>query len=188
MSKIMILLPNGYEEIEALTVCDFCRRASMEVDLVSITGSLETRGDHNIVIMADKKLEDVELSEYDAVVTPGGVAGTNMLKADSKVLEVIQIFFESKKLVASICASPLVLEAAGVAKKIEGTIYPGFEDKMSYAKFLKQPVVRFKNVITSRGPATAPLFAYAIIEYLEGKEVEKKVKNATLAHFVFKAD
>ena len=122
MSKIMVLLPNGYEEIEALTVVDFCRRAGIEAELVSITGSLETKGDHDIVIMADKKLEDVELSEYDGVVTPGGLPGTKMLKADTKVLEVIQIFFEDKKLVASICASPLVLEAAGVAEKIEGTI------------------------------------------------------------------
>ena len=63
MSKLMILMPNGYEEIEGLTVVDFCRRANIEIDMVSITGSLETLGDHKIKVMADKLVEDIDLKE-----------------------------------------------------------------------------------------------------------------------------
>lgn len=186
MSKIMILLPNGYEEIEALTVVDFCRRAGIEVDMVSITDNLETKGDHDIIIKADKLLEDVNIGNYDGVVTPGGYPGTMMLKDNSNVLELLKMFFDEKKLVASICASPLVLKAAGVSEHIEGTIFPGLEDQMNFKKFKKEPVVVYKNVITSRGPATATLFAYSIIEYLAGKEMAVKIKEETLADYIIK--
>ena len=186
MSKLMVLLPNGYEEIEALTVVDFCRRAGIEVDMVSVTGDLNTVGDHNIVIKADKKIEDIALSDYMGLVTPGGMPGTKMLKENAKVLDTVKKFFDENKLVASICASPMVLEAAGVAPEIEGTIYPGLEGEMNFKKFIEKPVVKYENVITSRGPATAPLFAYEIIEYIAGKEAAEKVKGGTLAEMVFK--
>ncbi|MEG0250434.1 MAG: DJ-1/PfpI family protein [Peptostreptococcus sp.] len=184
MSKIMVLLPNGYEEIEALTVVDFCRRAEIEVDMVSITDNLETKGDHDIIIKADKLLEDVNLGDYDGVVTPGGYPGTMMLKEDSNVLEVVKMFFDEKKLVASICASPLVLKAARVAEHIEGTIFPGLEEQMNFKKFREEAVVVYNNVITSRGPATATLFAYSIIEYIAGKEMAEKIKEDTLANYI----
>lgn len=186
MSKIMILLPNGYEEIEALTVVDFCRRADIEVDMVSITNSLETKGDHNIIIKADKLLEDVNLGDYDGVVTPGGYPGTMMLKDSANVLEVIKLFFDEKKLVASICASPLILKSAEIDEHIEGTIYPGLENQMNFKEFKKEAVVVYNNVITSRGPATATLFAYSIIEYIMGKEMADKVKEETLASYILK--
>lgn len=186
MSKIIVLLGNGYEEIEALTVVDFCRRAGIEVDTVSITGSLETMGDHNIKVMADKLIEDIDLSQYEAVVTPGGYPGTMMLKGDEKVLKIIKMFYDENKLVASICASPLVLDEADISKKIAGTIYPGMEGMLTYKEFKEDLVVVDKNVITSRGPCTAPLFAFAIIEYLEGKEVSDKIKNETLYNLIGK--
>lgn len=184
MSKLMILMPNGYEEIEGLTVVDFCRRANIEIDMVSITGSLETLGDHKIKVMADKLVEDIDLKEYKGVITPGGYPGTMMLKDDKRVVEIIENFFKEGKLVASICASPLVLKEAGVAKEIEGTIYPGLEKDMDFKVFREEAVVRYENVITARGPATAPFFAYEIIEYIAGKEKAEEIKNATLANYI----
>lgn len=186
MKKLMILLGNGYEEIEALTVVDFCRRAGVEIDMVSITEDINTVGDHKIVIKADKKLEDITLTDYMGLVTPGGMPGTKMLKENSKVIDIIKEFYNDKKLIASICASPMVLEEAKIAEKIEGTIYPGLESEMNFKKFLEEPVVKYENVITSRGPATAPLFAYEIIKYVAGEKAAEEVKSATLAELVFK--
>lgn len=186
MKKLMMLLPDGYEEIEALTVVDFCRRAGMEVDMVSITGDIYTTGGHNIVIKADRKIEDINPDDYYGLSTPGGVPGTKMLKANERVIELFKKFFAEKKLIASICASPLVLEEAGIAKEIEGTIYPGFETEMNFKKFVEKPVVRYENVITSRGPCTAPLFAYEIIDYVKGKEAADEIRKATLSELVFK--
>lgn len=184
MEKIMILLPNGYEEIEALTVVDFCRRAGIEIDMVSITGSIDTIGDHGIVIKADKLLDDIDEDEYVGVITPGGMPGTKMLKSSKEVLSIINKFFSQGRLVASICASPMVLEEAGIASKIRGTIYPGLEENVNFKEFDEGLVVRDKNVITSRGPATAILFAYEIIAYIKGEEASKNIKDQTLANYV----
>ncbi len=186
MEKLMILLPNGYEEIEALTVVDFCRRADIEIDMVSITGSIETIGDHNIVIKADKNLSNINLEEYVGLITPGGMPGTKMLESCDEVINIIKKFYSEGKLIASICASPMILEKAMIAKEIEGTIYPGLEKEMNFKKFIEKPVVVYKNVITSRGPATAALFAYKIIEYVKGRDVSNSIKDATLAGMVFK--
>ena len=186
MKKLMILLPNGYEEIEALTVVDFCRRAEIEIDMVSITGNIETIGDHNIVIKADKNLKDINLDEYSGLITPGGMPGTRMLESNDEVINIIKKFYSEEKLIASICASPMLLEKANIAKDIEGTIYPGLEGEMNFKKFVENPVVSYKNIITSRGPATAALFAYEIINYIKGEEVSEKIKDATLASMVFK--
>lgn len=184
MKKTLILLANGYEEVEALTVVDFLRRAEITIDIVSVTGKLETESAHGVHITADKLIEEIDPKEYDAVITPGGLPGAHLLAENEKVTKLLKSFYEDDKLVASICASPLALEAAGIAKNIKGTCYPGFEDKIHYKEFSEEPVVKDSNVITSRGPATTAYFALSIIEELAGKEVADKIKNGTLLTFV----
>ena len=73
--KTMILLGEGYEEVEAITVIDYLRRAEIPIDIVSINETLSTIGDHGIEIMADKLLDDVDTDSYDMVITPGGRPG-----------------------------------------------------------------------------------------------------------------
>ena len=85
MKKTMILLANGYEEIEALTVVDFLRRAEISIDFVSIIGKLETVSAHGVHILADKLIEEINPNEYDAVITPGGLPGSNLLAENEKV-------------------------------------------------------------------------------------------------------
>jgi protein deglycase len=184
MKKAIILLGNGYEEIEALAVVDFLRRAEIIIDMVSITGSLETVSTHGVHIKADKLIEEVNPVDYDAIITPGGIPGSTMLAENKNVLSYLQSFYEGDKLVASICASPLALEAAGLATKIKGTCYPGFETQIQFKEYYEDIVVKDRNVITSRGPATAPYFALAIIEALEGKEKADKIRNDTLIPLV----
>lgn len=184
MKKAMILMGNGYEEVEALTVVDYLRRADIQIDMVSVTGSLETTGAHDIQVKADKRLEDVNPAEYDAVITPGGLPGTQMLAGDERVLKLVRDFFEQGKVIASICASPMVLEAAGIAGKVAGTCFPGIEQHVSFKSRSEDPVVRDNNVITSRGPATAIYFAFEIINALAGKEKAEEIRQQTLAPLV----
>lgn len=181
MAKAMLLLGDGYEEVEALTVVDYLRRAEVAVDMVSVTGRLETVGDHAIRVMADKLLEDADPAEYDAVITPGGMPGTRMLAGDERVVKLVRAFYEQGKWVASICASPLVLEAAGIAGKVRGTCYPGIERQVAFKFHSEELVVRDGNVITSRGPATAMHFAFALIEALAGQEKAEEIRQKTLA-------
>ena len=76
MKKAILFLGNGYEEIEALAVVDFLRRAEITVDMVSITGDLGTVSAHGVHIKADKLVEEVNPADYDAVITPGGIPGS----------------------------------------------------------------------------------------------------------------
>ncbi|MCZ0717986.1 DJ-1 family glyoxalase III [Aerococcus kribbianus] len=185
--RVAILLANGYEEVEALTVVDYLRRAEITVDMVSTTGSLKTIGDHDIAIMADKLLADVKASDYDLLVTPGGFPGSEMLASNDQVIKLLQDQHQEGRYIASICASPLVLDKAGISQEIKGTCFPGLEgDKVHFADHQEDLVVQDKEqaVITSRGPATAVYFALAIIDTLLGKEKRDEIAEGLLLPLV----
>ena len=166
MSKLCIFMADGVEEIEGLTVVDLARRAGIDIDMVSIMGRQEINGSHGIRFMADKLIEDIKFSDYDGLVCPGGVKGTQNLKADERVAAIIREFCAAGKLVSAICAAPTVLGAAGVLEKKKATCYPGCEDGLTGANALTDKVVRDGHIITSRGMGTAVDFGLALIEYL----------------------
>ncbi|MFV8814090.1 DJ-1/PfpI family protein, partial [Aerococcus urinaeequi] len=87
--KTIILLGEGYEEVEAITVIDYLRRAQIPIDIVSINETLSTIGDHGIEIMADKLLDDIDTDSYDMVITPGGRPGAEKLAKDKRVTDLI---------------------------------------------------------------------------------------------------
>ena len=104
------------------------------------------------------------------------------LRQDKRVLQIIKRTSDSGKLVTAICAAPAVLSDAGVLKNRKCTIYPGMEREVEKegSKVLEDFVVVDGNVITSRGPATALLFALKVAERLVGKEIAKGVRKNTL--------
>ena len=179
MSKLCIFMADGVEEVEALTPVDLLRRAKIDIDMVSIMGREEITGSHKIVIRTDKKLEDISPEAYDGLICPGGLVGTQNLKADERVLELCRSFFEEKKLTAAICAAPTVLGAAGILDGKKATCYPGCEDGLTGATPLTDPVVKDGTIITSRGMGTAVDFGLAIVEYFTdtatADELAKKV-------------
>ena len=170
MKKIAVILANGFEEIEALTVVDITRRAGFKCDMVSISEELVTSA-HNVVVKADKLYAD-NINEYDMIVFPGGLPGADNLAKDERVLKTVKEFNNNEnKYIAAICASPaMVLSAAGIEKDRYITAYPGedFENMLEDANYVEELVVVDKNLITSRGPATTLLFAYKIVDVLGG--------------------
>lgn len=185
--RTAILLGKGYEEIEALTVVDYLRRAEIPVDMVSITGELDTIGDHDIHIQAEKHLADISAIDYDMIITPGGTPGAKLLAATADVRQLLQAQFNREAYIASICASPLALQATGISEKITGTCYPGLEDSdITFQTFKEDLIVhdRKHKVITSRGPATAVYFALEIIETLKGKAVRDEIAEGLLVPMV----
>lgn len=173
MKKIAVILANGFEEIEALTVVDVTRRAGFECDMVSISEEYVT-GAHNIIVKADK-LYSNNINNYDMIVFPGGLPGAENLAKDERVIKAVKEFNDNEnKYIAAICASPaMILSAAGIEKDRFITAYPGedFENMLEEANYVEELVVVDKNLITSRGPATSLLFAYKIIDIL-GKDSE----------------
>lgn len=178
--KVLVFLAEGFEEVEALTVVDYLRRANIEVDTVSI-GDKMVKGAHDIIVSADKLISEIESAGiYDAVVIPGGIPGATNLRDNDRVIEIVKSLNEEDKLLAAICAGPIVLERAGVIGGREITSYPGFEEELADCKYMEASVVRDGNIITSRGPALAVDFAIEIISYLQGERKIKEFKKGIL--------
>lgn len=165
MNKLSILLANGFEEIEALAPLDVLRRLNYDVELVSMNNTLEVISSHNVTFKADKVYDEkVELSQ--GLIIPGGMPGSINLRDDNRVIDLVKKFKEENKLICAICAGPIVLGRANILNDIEVTSYPGFENELNCKNYLNEKVVVSKNIITSRGPATAFDFAFAIANYL----------------------
>ncbi|SFG62528.1 4-methyl-5(b-hydroxyethyl)-thiazole monophosphate biosynthesis [Lachnospiraceae bacterium C7] len=172
MSKVGIFMADGCEEIEGLTVVDLLRRASIDVEMISIKEDKKITGSHGITFMADVTKYDVDLESLDGIVLPGGMPGTNHLNEDLFVEKAVTYLAAKKKLVAAICAAPSVLGAKCVLKGKRATSYPGFEVKMPGAIYSEENVVRDENIITSRGVGTAIEFALEITKYFTDEQTK----------------
>ena len=162
--KTAVICMNGFEEVEGLTVVDMLRRLEIDCDIVG--KGAEVTGSHGIVIKADRLLEEIKSEDYSAIILPGGLPGATNLRDDSKVISLVNEMNKAGKIVAAICAAPIVLERAGVLEGREFTAYPGVGEKIEGGNFKEELVVRDGNIITSRGPATSLEFAFAIAEAL----------------------
>ena len=179
MAKIIIAISNGFEEIEAINVIDICRRANIEVKIAAVE-ELLTVGAHNIKIQADCKIEDINSDDFDMIVLPGGLPNAFTLAENNKVQSLLKEFKEKKKKIAAICAAPYALHKADVLNE-NFTCYPSFEEKIRLNGYHNNDSIVIDNdVITSRGPATAMVFALEIVNILCGEETYNQVKNGLL--------
>jgi 4-methyl-5(b-hydroxyethyl)-thiazole monophosphate biosynthesis len=179
MSAMRVLVPlaEGFEEIEAVTIIDVLRRASIEV-VTAALGELIVQGSHGIRVTADRRLDDVDGGDFDAVVLPGGMPGSRALRDDERVLSVVRHLARENKLVAAICAAPIALEAAGVLAGKRATSYPGNE--LPSARYAEDRVVADGAIVTSRGPGTALEFALVLVERLKGSETAEKLRSGMI--------
>lgn len=182
MSKVLVPLADGFEEIEAISIIDVLNRAEIEV-IVAGLDTLEVEGANTkLKVIANTLLNDVDIDSLDMIVLPGGLPGAEHLAKSDKVKSIIKTLHVKNKKVAAICAAPWALKEAGVLEGKQHTNYPGFEKFTGIEGYLdNQDVVVDKNIITSRGPATAMSFALEIVKILKGKEVYIQVKNGLLA-------
>ncbi|MBQ8828284.1 MAG: DJ-1/PfpI family protein [Clostridia bacterium] len=185
MKKILMLISNGFEEVEALTAVDLLRRAGITVDMCSITGEKTLYGSHDIKIIADCLIEDIKNAEkavsvYDGIVLPGGMPNSTNLRDDERVLSYIKAFAAAGKITAAICAAPIALERAGLLDGIEATSYPDCldETRCLYCNDIKTVVSN--NIVTSRGVGTAIDFALALIGKIDTSEKADTVAKAIL--------
>jgi protein deglycase len=180
--KAIIILADGFEEIEAITVIDVLRRAGVEVSVCGLDEKM-VKGSKGIVIEADKRFEGNE-DGCDACILPGGMPGAENLASSNKLKNILLDINEQGKIIAAICAAPaIVLAPLGILDNRSATCYPGMEDGFSDTTDYKEnDVVIDDNIITSRGPATALKFAIAIVNKLCGESVAQKIASATLLH------
>lgn len=182
MKKIIIPLAQGLEEIEAITNIDVLRRANIEVTTVSLD-DLKVKGAHNVVILADKLIDEINVEDFDGILLPGGMPGATNLRDDKRIINMVRFLNEKNKLVSAICAAPIVLEKAGVLKGVKATSYPGFGEEMASSNYVEDRVVVDKNIITGKGPGVALEFALEVVNYLVGEKVVNELKKDMIVDF-----
>lgn len=184
MSKAYIFLAEGFEEIEALTVVDFLRRAEIEISMVSVTGDKKVKGSHQITVLADILFEEASFEDADILIFPGGMPGTTNLMKHEGLDKLLREFHKKNKNIAAICAAPSVLGSKGLLAGKRATCYPGFESKLTGSITADQDVVVDGNIITSKGPGTAMDFSLALISKLVGKDTAKRIADGGIyRHF-----
>lgn len=180
MKKVFIHFADGFEEIEAITPVDVLRRAGCEVVTVSVTGNSEVTSARGLIILADKHFVEADYEDADMILLPGGQPGANNLNHHEGLKRQIQLFHEQGKLIAAICAAPLVLGSAGILKGKKATCYPGTEPLLTGATCTGNGVERDGHIITGKGPGYALDFSLALAEVLTGKEKADEVRKAML--------
>lgn len=166
-----LFLDNGFEEIEAITTIDLLRRAGIALTTVSITGKEMVLGAHNIAIEADGLFDDIDFSDAQMLILPGGATH---LDSHNGLCELLVQHNADNKLIAAICAAPSVLGKLGILKGKQATCYPGFEKYLDES-YVGGLVVDSKNIITAKGPGLSADFAFCIIEKLAGSDVADDV-------------
>ncbi len=178
MSKILLAIANGFEELETASIIDICRRATLDLCIIALE-DIQTIGAHNIILKADILLSAVRYEKYDSMIIPGGLRSAQSLAQNPKIKEALKYFHSNKGLIASICAGPLVLNEAGILGS-KYTCYPGLEEQINKNTYVDEDVVVDGNIITSKGPATAIKFALEIVKTLKGINEYQRVKKELL--------
>ena len=177
MVTVLIPLAQGCEELEAVTIIDLLRRADIKV----VTASLDERpvtASRGTKILADTTLDQVLDHEFDMVVLPGGLPGSDYLNEDDRIHQILQHAANNNKPIGAICAAPKVLASAGLLKNKKATAYPGVLEglKLDSTVVTNAAVQQDGNIFTSRGPGTAMDFALEIISCLKGIEKRNQVE------------
>ncbi|MCB0309187.1 MAG: DJ-1/PfpI family protein [Bdellovibrionales bacterium] len=179
----MVLVPiaQGFEEIEAITIGDILIRAGNNLQYLSFSKDLLVQGSHGISLKCHSMASEAPWGIADAVILPGGMPGAANLCESEELLKQLNYFNQKGKLLGAICAAPMVFAKAGILTNRRVTCYPGFESKLGHAKFVSdEDVVEDENIITSRGPGTAMLFALALVKRLNDKSKAKVLSDALL--------
>ena len=172
---VYMLLGTGFEETEAIAPLDLLRRAGVQIATVGITGKI-VYGSHGIGIEADILLEQMDLTDMEMIILPGGMGGVTTARASKEALEALRFAWENGKYVAAICAGPTVLADLGITDGKNATCYPGCESQMGSANMVADAAaVHDDRLITGTSAGCAIPFGLKLIEVLKGKDEADRI-------------
>lgn len=177
MNSFVMLLGDGFEEIEAIGTLDLLRRANLAVTTCTVNATPIVTGAHAIVLHADICFQDLNHEAYDGVILPGGVDGVKALHDEPGVTTLLRAYATAGKWIAAICAAPAyVLQPTGIIDNRRVTGYPAPEFiSMLGTAYVDQVVVIDDFLITAQGPGSTFAFANAIITHVLGASTAKQV-------------
>ncbi|MGX7091725.1 DJ-1 family glyoxalase III [Hutsoniella sourekii] len=184
MTKVAVMLADGFETIEALAPVDILRRAEIPVETVGLAPSVKSA--QGIVVKADLVIDkDFDGSGYDAIVIPGGIPGAPNLKANDQVVTAVKKAYQEDRIVAANCAGPIVLAEAGIMSDVDFTCAPNFEDQVADGNHQAEAtVVVDGKVLTGRGAAVSLEFGYQLLDMLGGDS--QPIREAMQYPYLFK--
>lgn len=178
---VYLFLAEGFEELEAIAVVDFLRRAALTVHTVAVGKQREVRGAHGVTVTADGLFTDFDYEGAVMLILPGGMPGASNLAAHAGLTQLLQDQRKCNRWIAAICAAPaIVLGQQQLLSGHEAVCYPGFEDKLENAIVCTEPVKVSGKFITARGPGFAVDFARCIVEQLCGRAAADEVAQGML--------
>jgi len=177
MARVLVPLAQGCEELEAVTIIDLLRRAGIDVITAGLTDGPVTAS-RGLTLVPDTTLDAVLERDFDMMVLPGGLPGSDHLDKDPRIHGMLKRLASEGRYTAAICAAPRVLAHAGLLDGRRATSYPGVLDQMDLPQVEVQlePVIADGRVITGRGPGTAMDFALQLIESLAGRAKREEVE------------
>lgn len=176
MTRVLIPVAEGSEELEAVTMIDLFRRAEFEVTVAGLTAG-PIRASRDTAIVPDARLDEAVDRRFDLVALPGGLPGARRL-ADSEMLAgILRRQHDEGRWLAAICAAPMVLARHGLLAGRRATSFPGALDDFEDVERVEEPVVVDGHIVTSQGPGTAMDFALALIERCGSRELSERVEK-----------
>ncbi len=177
MSSALVLLAEGNEEMEVVITIDVLRRAQVEVTVAGLEGAQETICSRGVKIVPEVALKDLK-QDFDLLVLPGGLGGTERFCASEEVGQLLRHYQESDRWVGIICAAPLALQAHQCFLNYQLTAHPSVHSQLqSFQVEASQKVVTDRKLITSQGPGTAFDFALTLVEKLTSAELAAKLRG-----------
>ena len=174
---VYMLLGTGFEETEAIAPLDLLRRAGIEVLTVGINGKV-VYGGHGIGIEADITIDEMDLTNLEMIILPGGLGGVSSIRGSKPAMEAITFAKENGKFTAAICAGPTILADLGIANGKNATCYPGCETDMGDAAIDSSAAcVQDGTVITGASAGCAIPFGLALIRALKGPDAANTVQS-----------
>ena len=131
MAKVAIFIADGTEEVEAITPADILRRANIDCDIISVMPSKTVTASRGVIITADKQIDEIGFNDYNMLVLPGGIKGTENLGNAKKLTDAVVSFNNEGKGIAAICAAPTIFANLGLLEGKHSTCNPGFWDVLS---------------------------------------------------------
>ncbi|MFA0813974.1 DJ-1 family glyoxalase III [Microbulbifer epialgicus] len=181
MSKVLIPIADGNEDIEAITIYDILSRTNAELTLASIMPSRRVTTLRNLVIEAPVSIGECTDKTWDLIALPGGKEGAESMHESEPLIQLVKEQLYSGRWVGAICTAPvIILGRHGLLKNYKATCYRTFRDELSrYAReTAAERVVVDRNLITSQSPGTAMEFALKLVACLYGEDSAKMIAKA----------
>jgi protease I len=185
--KIALLAADMVERVELEEPRRALGEAGAEVELISLKPGKIRAFDHfdpASEVPVDRTVEEVDASDFDALLVPGGVGNPDQLRGDENAVSFVREFFEQGKPVAAICHGPWVLVEADVVRGRRLTSWPTLQTDIRNAggNWLDEEVVVDEGLVTSRKPDDIPAFNRKMIEeFCEGKHAGQREKTGAAA-------